>query len=39
VVGARHDEDHGEYPDIDLKFTAGGYSGKSAYLHKDGSPY
>jgi uncharacterized cupin superfamily protein len=39
VVGTRHDEDHGEYPDIDLKFTAGGYSGKSAYVHKDGSPY
>jgi len=25
--------DHGEYPDIDLKFTPGGY------LHKDGTPY
>jgi hypothetical protein len=28
--------DHGEYPDIDLKFDVrlGG-----AYLHKDGTPY
>ena len=25
--------DHGEYPDIDLKFAPGGY------LHKDGTPY
>jgi uncharacterized cupin superfamily protein len=39
VVGSRHDEDHGEYPDIDLKFTAGNYAGKDAFLHKDGSPY
>ena len=26
--------DHGEYPDIDLKFAKGG-----GYLHKDGTPY
>jgi uncharacterized cupin superfamily protein len=40
VVGSRNDEDHGEYPDIDLKFTAGRYSGKTrGYLHKDGTPY
>lgn len=39
VVGARHDADHGEYPDIDLKFSAGRYSGQGAYLHKDGTPY
>lgn len=39
VVGSRHDADHGEYPDIDLKFTAGRYSGGGAYQHKDGTPY
>jgi len=39
VVGSRHDEDHGEYPDIDMVFTAGRYVGAAAYLHKDGSPY
>ncbi|MGB8327832.1 MAG: cupin domain-containing protein [Steroidobacteraceae bacterium] len=39
VVGSRNDEDHGEYPDIDLAFTAGRYSGKGMYRHKDGAPY
>jgi uncharacterized cupin superfamily protein len=39
VIGSRHDEDHGEYPDIDLKFTAGHKVGKDGYVHKDGSPY
>lgn len=39
VVGSRNDQDHGEYPDIDLVFTAGSYSGKSRYLRKDGSAY
>ena len=39
VVGSRSDEDHGEYPDIDLVATAGRYSGKGRYLHKDGTPY
>jgi len=39
IVGGRHDADHGEYPDIDLKFTAGRYSGGGAYQHKDGTPY
>lgn len=39
VVGSRHDADHGEYPDIDMKFTAGRYSGGGAYQHKDGTPY
>ena len=40
VVGSRNDADHGEYPDIDLVFTAGRYSGKGGkYLHKDGSEY
>jgi uncharacterized cupin superfamily protein len=39
VVGSRSDEDHGEYSDIDMKFTAGRYSGNVRYLHKDGTPY
>ena len=39
VVGSRNDEDHGEYPDIDLLATAGRYAGKGRYLHKDGTPY
>jgi uncharacterized cupin superfamily protein len=39
VVGARHEEDHGEYPDIDLMFTEGRYQGRGRYLHKDGTPY
>ena len=39
AISARSDEDFGEYPDIDLKFTAGRYSGNGRYLHKDGTPY
>jgi uncharacterized cupin superfamily protein len=39
IVGSRNDEDHGEYPDIDLAFTAGRYTGRGAFTHKDGSPY
>jgi uncharacterized cupin superfamily protein len=39
VVGSRHDDDHGEYPDIDLAFGSGRYSGKGGYRHKDGTPY
>ena len=39
VVGSRHPDDHGEYPDIDMVFTDGRYSGTGAYLHKDGTPY
>ena len=39
VVGSRIDEDHGAYPDIDLQFTAGRYSGGGRYEHKDGTPY
>jgi uncharacterized cupin superfamily protein len=39
VVGSRNDEDHGEYPDIDMVFAAGRYSGKGSYRHKDGTPY
>lgn len=40
VVGSRDDSDHGEYPDIDLVFTAGRYSSRGSYYrHKDGTPY
>jgi uncharacterized cupin superfamily protein len=39
VAGSRPDEDHGEYPDIDLKFSANRAAGKDVFLHKDGSPY
>jgi uncharacterized cupin superfamily protein len=39
VVGSRNDEDHGEYPDIDMVFAAGRYSGKGGFRHKDGTPY
>ena len=39
VVGSRNDADHGEYPDIDMKYLAGRYSGGGGYVHKDGTPY
>jgi len=39
VVGSRSDEDYGEYPDIDLIFKPGRYSGGGGYAHKDGKPY
>jgi uncharacterized cupin superfamily protein len=39
VVGSRSDADYGEYPDIDLAFTAGRYSGKGRYTRKDGTAY
>lgn len=40
VVGSRHDDDHGEYPDIDMIFTAESSGPKgSEYQHKDGRPY
>ena len=39
VVGSRNDADWGEYPDIDLKYGPGRYSGPVPYLHKDGTPY
>jgi len=39
VVGSRNDADHGEYPDLDLTFGAGRYSGTAVYRHKDGRPY
>jgi uncharacterized cupin superfamily protein len=39
IVGTRHPDDHGEYPDIDLKFTAETSAHKGAYVHKDDTPY
>jgi uncharacterized cupin superfamily protein len=39
VVGSRDDEDHGEYPDIDMKFLAGRYSGGGGFSRKDGTKY
>jgi uncharacterized cupin superfamily protein len=39
VVGTHDDADHGEYPDIDLRFLPGRYSGQVAYTRKDGTPY
>ena len=40
VVSNRHDDDEGEYPDIDLVFKPGKYSGAGGgYLHKDGTSY
>jgi uncharacterized cupin superfamily protein len=39
TVGTRDDRDWGEYPDIDLTFRPGRYSGKGGYTHKDGTPY
>jgi uncharacterized cupin superfamily protein len=39
VAGTRDDADHGEYPDIDLRFVPGRYGGKGGYVHKDGTPY
>jgi uncharacterized cupin superfamily protein len=35
----RDDADHGEYPDLDLVFTGGRYTGTGRYLHRDGTPY
>jgi uncharacterized cupin superfamily protein len=39
VAGSRDDADYGEYPDIDLKFLPGRYSGGGGYAHKDGRAY
>lgn len=42
VVGSRRDDDHGEYPDIDLCFNPDRYSGNRkgpGFSHKDGTPY
>jgi hypothetical protein len=38
-VSRGHDADYGEYPDIDMMFTAGRYAAKGSYRHKDGTPY
>lgn len=37
TVGARNNEDWGEYSDIDMKFLPGRYAGKGGYARKDGS--
>lgn len=39
AIGTRDDDDHGEYPDIDMKFVAGRYAGKGAFVRKDGSAF
>ena len=40
VVRSRLDADHGEYPDIDMLFTAGRYlGGGGSFRHRDGRPY
>lgn len=38
VVGSRNDADQGEYPDLDLKFLSGRYSGGGGYTRKNGEP-
>ena len=39
VIGSRDDADHGEYPDIDMRFLPGRYSGGGGFAHKDGARY
>ncbi len=39
TVGARDDRDEGEYPDIDMVFLPGRYSGSGGYARKDGTRY
>lgn len=39
VVGSRNDEDHGEYPDIDMTFGPNRYTQGGTYRRKDGTPY
>jgi uncharacterized cupin superfamily protein len=39
VVGSRDNLDHGEYPDIDMRFEAGRYTGGGGFCHKDGTRY
>jgi len=39
VVGGRDDRDHGEYPDIDMKFWPGRYSAPARWTRKDGSEF
>ncbi len=38
VVGGRDDRDWGEYPDLDMKFHPGRYSGGGGYTRKSGEP-
>ena len=39
TVGTRDDADSGEYPDVDMKFLPGRYSGGGGYSRKDGRRY
>jgi uncharacterized cupin superfamily protein len=39
VVGTRHAEDHGEYPDIYMVFGPDRYRAGGTYRRKDGTPY
>jgi uncharacterized cupin superfamily protein len=39
VAGSRHDDDHGEYSDIDMIFVGNRYSGQGVFRRKDGSPF
>ena len=39
VVGGRDDRDHGAYPDIDMIFLAGRYTGSAGFRRKDGSSF
>ena len=38
VMGSRNEDDHGEYSDIDMKFSSRRYSGGGGYTRKDGTP-
>jgi uncharacterized cupin superfamily protein len=38
TVGSIDNADWGEYPDIDMKFLPGRYSGGGGYVKKDGTP-
>jgi uncharacterized cupin superfamily protein len=39
VVGSRHEQDSGEYPDLDLRFVPEDQAPPHGYQHKDGRPY
>jgi uncharacterized cupin superfamily protein len=39
VVGGRSDDDYGAYPDIDMQFLPGRYSGGGGFRKKDGSTF
>jgi len=39
AIGTRDDADHGEYPDIDMRFVAGRYTGGGGFTRKDGTRY